>query len=498
MCDSALFERGGIMNRDNLRTWEITLLTPLHIGDGETMLQGMDYIPAKDGLQVIHIDRILESVADNPKAVNDLCRMKIGEFIRSYKLHITPEYTLKAAQDVIPGEIRRFIKSAHCAPYLPGSSLKGSIRTALWATLNRKGLPSPAAIEPFKKKTRQLAGEPHSDFLRPLAVSDSIEVFPPVAMTAQEIKFFNLQTGNKPGWKDFSSKRTLPEFKDATGVFVEAVPPEKQFYVRAMLDMNFLKEPFSKLWPIPKGKGLEGFPGLAQTINDHSRETAKRELEFFKQYGAATSGVVKFYEELLTAFKEIDKMAEAFILRLGWGIGWRGMTGDWLRDSDLAEVRKTIKPKLGKPGVDIFPKTRRLGMEDGFPKKPLGWVFIKPVADHFFLPKRNVAIKENLNAQTMGGSDTENFPPSQKDLEPKEIARKVQTETWKEVLLIWTRNDGRIAAQYRGNKAETKNKALVPASLDSSLFGTKKRAIAKTLEVEPIGGNNFRIVKIEG
>lgn len=498
------------MTTEYLRTWEITLLSPLHIGDGETLFQGMDYIPAKDGLQVIHIDKVLESVADNPRAVNDLGKMKLGEFIKSYKLNISPEYTLKAAGGVAPAEIRRFTKSAYGEPYLPGSTLKGAIRTSLWTTLNP---PKPHSLsvgdfkqrernlDDYKKKVKRLTGEPQCDFLRPLSISDSIGIPAKSNMKAQEIKFFNIRIGNEGGWKDIPSRKTMPSYEKAAGVFVEAIPAGKRFHVRASLDYRLLTEPYEKIWPLPKAKGLSGFSSLAQAINDHSQEAVNRELDFFKKYSetaTGATGVVNYYEGLLEAFKQVGNKKESFLIRLAWGIGWRGMTGDWLRDSDLAEVRKIIKPPLGKSGFDIFPKTRRLAMEDGSPKSPLGWVLVRPVEDHFFVPRKPKTATVDSGSREATGTVNASALQSKNTLEPKMAERKAQTETWRKVLLIYSSNDGRIACQYSGKNADTKDKNLVPESLRSSLFKNKKRATATTLEVELIGGTVFRILKIEG
>ena len=49
------------------------------------------------------------------------------------------------------------------------------------------------------------------------------------------------------------------------------------------------------------------------------------------------------------------------------------MTGEWIHGVDLENVRK--ERKLGKKGVAVFPKTRRLAMKSGMPSAPLGWVF---------------------------------------------------------------------------------------------------------------------------
>ncbi|OUD14212.1 hypothetical protein [Thioflexithrix psekupsensis] len=63
-------------------------------------------------------------------------------------------------------------------------------------------------------------------------------------------------------------------------------------------------------------------------------------------------------------------------IRLGWGSGWESMTGGWLDDDELQTARQAYGSKMGKVGVDVFPKTRRLVVSEGSPCLPFGWIKI--------------------------------------------------------------------------------------------------------------------------
>jgi hypothetical protein len=54
-----------------LQTWEITLLSSLHIGDGEELVLNMDYKPTNTGIDIIHPDDLLGALEDIPVAVSD-------------------------------------------------------------------------------------------------------------------------------------------------------------------------------------------------------------------------------------------------------------------------------------------------------------------------------------------------------------------------------------------------------------------------------------------
>jgi CRISPR-associated protein Cmr6 len=74
------------------------------------------------------------------------------------------------------------------------------------------------------------------------------------------------------------------------------------------------------------------------------------------------------------------------------------------------------------------------------------------------------------------------------------VVSPVQRAKWQNVTLILNPGSGEIFCDYQGNKAFTREKDLAPPSILQNL--QKKRKAKADVEVEPIGGNNFKIVKI--
>ncbi len=462
------------------QTWEIILLTPLHVGDGESLQVQMDYLPSKKGLEVIDLEAVLESLQDNPKALSDMGRMDISSFIRSYGLSVLPRYRL-TFPDTVPNEVRRFIKDAYGRPFLAGSSLKGAIRTALWQGLDRSRLPSASDFRSFDKAVKSLEGQPHNDFLRPLQISDSPGIAGDGNLQVSDIRFFNLRNGDRAGWKDFSGRRTLDRFQDANGIFAESLKSETRFYVKAKLDSFLPSAPVSRLWPIPPTEGLDSFESLARAVNTHSRNIAEGEKAFFARYGQ--NHVAAFYDSLMQGIDGLAEKPGTFIVRMAWGSGWKGMTGDWMSERELADVRRQ-KP-LGKPGVPVFPKTRRLAMKDGLPSQPLGWVLVQPAADDLFY-----SAAENLTAPSVPEAKTGISAPAI----PKPAEKPVQTEIWENAFVKYTPNDGKLTAVWKGKKAETSDKDLIPQQYHNKLF-KKKKGINLKVEAE-VYGNAFRLIRV--
>ena len=398
---------------DGSRTWKIKLLTPLHIGDGAELQLNMDYLKTDMGLGVIDLEGLFERMSENRGAISDFGRSSFDlfQFHKDYNIPIVPQYILPFRQKAVPRNIRSFIKTGFGKPYIPGSTLKGGVRTALWTQLDRSSLPSAANYESFKKAVNGIGGkDPHHDFLRPFQISDSHGIEANGALQVEEVKFFNIMHENKPGWKDFSSKKTTADFNKSNGVYVETLPSGQMFYVKAGIDQLFQKRSIKMVSKLPDCPAIHDFKSFALAINRHSLRIATQEESFFSQYQGMKSGAKAFYTNLCSRITNISKEPEAFIVRIAWGSGWRGMTGNWIADKELEAVRR--KNKLGKNGCpvcggakvkwnpsqrklecknkacgkffsdadrwfhEIFPKTRRLVMLNGIPSIPLGWVLV--------------------------------------------------------------------------------------------------------------------------
>lgn len=398
------------MSRKNpltVQTWEMTLLTPLHVGDGGSHFLNQDYTANGRNIEVLDLDDILECLKDNPVAIGEMGRgeFNLSRFIREYKLSVTPRYVF-ANVATMPKDIRRFLKNAHGQAYVPGSSLKGALRTALLQLTPDKFHSFRDFFELSRKVKSYKSHDPHHDFLRPLHVSDSQGLTPTENLSLSEVKYFNLQAADTPGWKDLSSRRTGPNFRQAAGLFVETLKPETKIHVQVGLDEFLLSETGAKAAGLHRGKELLSFEAIAQVMNQHADRLARAEEAFFGQYGETTGQVADFYKKLLARITK--SVGDGFYLRMAWGSGWRGMTGNWMSGQELEMVRKEANlgknfcpecnvplranPKRGRYNcrkcqkefsvtqlrtAQIFPKSRRLAMQDGVPALPLGWIHVR-------------------------------------------------------------------------------------------------------------------------
>lgn len=432
------------------QTWKITTLTPLHIGDGEEMKYNMDYLPSRKGmLDVIEQDDLIDLLITIPDIAHRVRGMEydLNKIKSDFKISITPIYSLNYPGTRAPDSIRRFIKDARNRPYIPGSSLKGAIRTAIWCSdyLDRSDLFPIRKYRDFEKSVKNLSGrDPQHDFMRPFHISDSTPLEPGNVLRVEEVKIFNIMHGNKSGWKDFKTRKTIDDFNKATGIYIEAIKEGVETYVEASLDRFLGTEIIKKAGELPDSTISKEFTFIVEKINQHSRDFAQKELEFLKQFSPVTSPVLNFYNDLINKINTLS--SGSFITRIAWGGGWRAMTGNWIKEDALLIVRR--EKRLGRRGFP-FPKTRRLVIKDGIPSLPPGWLKIEPVTEMTF--------KEKALTPLSGVKSPE-----------KEVAsimeKKIPKELWEETL-----------ADFREKLSRTQNIAGEIDSLIGSINAQEER-----------------------
>src|SRR5207247_214628 len=143
--------------------------------------------------------------------------------------------------------------------------------------------------------------------------------------------------------------------------------------------------------------------------------------DFFRTAGAA--GPCERCEGLLDRFASVDD--KTLVLRLGWGTGWRTMTGDLL----TREERDRVMRRVGK--------TRKVIVEGhsqrSRPADVLGWVQLDPVdaaeAHGLFVeplaasPGKAVLQEPARGASTQMPSAADTFDRSVQALQPKDRGR---------------------------------------------------------------------------
>lgn len=370
-------------------TWEIEVLTPLHIGSG-SVLTPFDYVydEHQKVLRVIDQEKLLAQPRVDP---TDLARhyerrgFQIGHYIRDRG--ILPEkverYHLACARDPGGGPVRAFVKTAWGNPYLPGSSLKGAVRTAvLWRILHGDSAAFGMALHYLERAVRQdrslprsaqerqwtglnierlasaLGPDPNRDLLRAVRIEDSPEL-PLEMLQVVEVSSYLLDA---PGRLVRDGRLTN---------WVEALPQGTQIRIHVYHDEFLFSDVARELGFHPK-RSLVG-DGLEETINAFTGALLESEIAFYQQRG------LKEVADRLQALGAGDSI----LLCLGWGGGWlaKTVTRAFTDRIDLMALRRLYKLGQSRSRRDdydqIFPKSRRLCESSPGILMPLGWVRLR-------------------------------------------------------------------------------------------------------------------------
>ncbi len=347
---------------------KITVLSPLHIGTGDPALrQGIDFIACERTLYVFDTTRVLAYLlgdGDDSTWIEQLSRTQnLADLVCEQDFHQHP-HLARYRLNALPGvnDIQPQLKDIYERPYLPGSSLKGAIRTLLLdAELLARGTPVDMNRLPIRERyaaqelEREIAGRGGKpgqaasyDLFRALHISDSTPI-PPDRLSLKAVT----------RWP--SSERIMP-------CAVETIAVGNTFSTTLKINDYLFGAAATRLDLASRRTILDN---LAATCRSQIAAQIANEHAFFARHNAQP--ICDFYTGL--AAHLADSGPHSFFLHMGWGAGWNSKT--IARALHQNNVIKSIARRYcldrGKPRSD-FPCTRHLVIEQGHPLTPLGWV----------------------------------------------------------------------------------------------------------------------------
>lgn len=277
------------------------------------------------------------------------------------------------------GEVRAFIKDSFGRPYLPGSSIKGAIRTALAYQLCEHYAPGPPVLERLRKarglqsKATLGAGavetlfgkNPSIDVLKALVIRDS----PPLDMGGR-FAMVHIQVQ--------SVRNDKLQVKSAAPIYAECLMPSQPpiaipFYV----DQFVLRED-KELGQVfgHRTADLLGDPtALVGALKAFSQKLCAIEKDFYLTHGRQDAA--NFFNGYIGK--------NDIILPISFGAGWYAKTlGARLEPEELQEIRDYYEQQhkpIGRPGVKLFPKSRKFACTSAGGKsyRPMGWCKLEVV-----------------------------------------------------------------------------------------------------------------------
>ena len=367
---------------------DLEVKSPLFIGDGDT-LTPLSYIREGNKLHIINMERFLLSLSEEERqdyiqwiepilerklasrpSLADFIRERLGKeptlFIRKLD---SISYSLSWEQPPAVDNIHTFIKGADASPFIPGTELKGALRTSLIYTLLKEDYYK--NLQPRLKSFGQhlRCGEKSKEFGKLGKEVESI-----LRGKKKDDPKFDLlkfmQLGDAPLPRESLHLYNLESIgtRRFTRMVAEGIREGTKTQVRLVLVQDELSL---------KNLGLEKLSAnlsrdrIINSLYLRSKEILSDAAQYFKDH-----------PRMQTHIRELEKANEPSspLLRLGRGQGFLSTTVNLVvkqRDEELYEyVREgfsLMRRQRTTPGK--FPKTRRVVSDgEGNPLALPGWV----------------------------------------------------------------------------------------------------------------------------
>lgn len=368
---------------------KLETLSPIHIGSGVQYQGNAEYLyfDREKVLVVADEEKILDIIGTENIHIwvgyieNRENRQSFLEYLRQRKPNIRPE---DVAQRIIPlkgnqsphftNTLREQIHSGMGVPFIPGSSIKGAIRTSIFSQtiipkyetrglgdrdlnfrLIRRGNYEVPDFNDQNLQREVFGQNPNSDWMRMLQVGDCY--FPNSTHAAFS------ETLNEKG------ANQQYEIKGEVRQLIEYIPAGRtaEFQINipeAHRDLIMRKEP--RLFA-STARQLN-YHWLCSVLQQHALRLLRNEIVFFKDADLPddANGLQDFMKEMEADAK--DFLQNVCLLRLGFGTGYRNMTGDWVKylvqDNDLYDDVATATRRTSRYNKMPLPKSRKI-MFDG-------------------------------------------------------------------------------------------------------------------------------------
>ena len=379
-------------------TIKLTVLTPVHVGTGREYAKP-EYVFNTEGNKIIIIDdeKLLNQipakdrqremgtwVADISRGcgVNNLlqrCDIRDKQCVAKKIIDIQQGANIEKVNN---GSIREQIYTGGGKPYIPGSSLKGAMVSALLGAqatnisiddiyeTNKRKYKDNKLIEKYFGKINKDNDNP---ILRFLQVGDSM--FNEGDTEIQEIKGFTLHgLPNNPTWDENTSHNgsltnLIEVIKPGTTATCRINDKETCFKDK----QNNIQRQILQSVQETKLSVIDSIKNIFSKTNDNTFKSIQNHLDKFNNYD--DNDTIANYLDNIDYREEINSLpSTTCILRVGWGGGYDFVTGGWqgaLPENDRNDLYESLAGGRSIGNNEFpFPKSIRMTLE-GY---PLGFV----------------------------------------------------------------------------------------------------------------------------
>ncbi len=388
--------------------FNLKILTPLHIGTSEEKdyVNKVDYIIRDDYAYIIDFSRFIKEQNYSIDQISNALTTNNGISPFFENENTLENYSTKRifVGNTSPSTIKAQIKSGFGNPLLPGSSIKGALRSVI---LNRAlfSIYSYNELKVYAEKNRRnRRANPERDLLNLSISNDPFRLITIPDIHFSDIdysptKIFNLYKDHGEwtgGWKHRFRGRgsTTYEFNPIDFVtFYEHIKPdiENQLAIDCNVNRRTIQHVGSRYIDTFGDLFINGKyeRNLLELIKEYTATYLDRERNFFYTfYNDETDDyILPTIDQLI----EINKQRDTAVLRIGAGSGFHSMIGDWKykwwdrefnRDgSHYAAIdRNDYRLERRRNNRDVLLKSRKLSFKmvdnHNYSFEPMGFVSI--------------------------------------------------------------------------------------------------------------------------
>lgn len=360
-------------------------LSPVHVGSGQFLQNNTDFVSDFEDedsfLYVIEPKKILAIIGEE-RIDAWVMSIENGQDIKSFLNKRHPQgYSSRKITNYAAikqtDTLKECIHNGMGLAYIPGSSIKGAIRTAVLTALvptvrNKERKIDKTKRDEFgnpiqdrngkisikadaKKIEQEIFGfDPNHDIFRYIQVGDAC--FEKDCEVAVNLINLNIRES-----KDDLIDKSKHQVVEAIGIGEEAF---FQLKINSAVNQwaNSQSDGDIKLLP----QDIQSVFGLFDLVNNHTKKLIEDEIDYWQDVDKSGSeGYIEKLQDLL-AEAEQCKPGKECVLRIGHASGWRFITGAWTENltnfDDL--VVPVSRPKNYNYRQYDFPKSRRLGEDD--------------------------------------------------------------------------------------------------------------------------------------
>lgn len=305
---------------------KIKTLSPVHIGAGteKNWQRAADFVHTHGCIYILDQRKVWLGLDDRQQQqyIDWLGSGKFAEverlIVNALDLEEVSTQIFDYAGKLESREIKTLMRNGVNEAYIPGSSIKGAIVSALFHFIYNGVKP-----QYFNDQTaKELLGTFDRALGRYLRPYDSSEM----ATEVNDVDLYNLYQ-RAMQWegafkKDF--RIVLETFKENTeGVMRLSFASGLADFIQKKAGDTALPTYYKSTF------GEKPLENIFRIINNYTRTHAQRELAYFNQYNDHDD-IDLVVEQLEEIIKELDTLGEqSCILRLSFGSGFHGITGDW-------------------------------------------------------------------------------------------------------------------------------------------------------------------------